>query len=78
MRFFEREEFRDWWWRHRGKALGALFGFMIGLLFWAVGLFWGIFITALTIAGYLAGKRFDDEGEEGLAELISRILGDRR
>ncbi len=73
----ERELWQRLWARHRGKLLGAAAGFLFGVLLMTVGLFWAIVIAAFTAAGYVLGSRVD-EGQEGLAELLDKILQGRR
>lgn len=64
------------WSRHRGKLLGTAGGFLLGVLIMWVGLFWAIFIGALTVAGYLLGQRLDEE-PEGITDLLERMLHGR-
>lgn len=73
----DREAWKRLWARHRGKIVGAGAGFLFGVLLMAVGLFWAIVIAAFTVAGYVVGSRWD-EGQEGLAELLDRIMQGRR
>lgn len=71
------EWMKEIWTRHRGKLAGALAGFLLGLLMAAVGIFWAIVIFALTVGGFLLGRRFDED-QEGLSEWLERLWQDRR
>lgn len=68
---------RGIWTRHRGKLVGALAGFFLGVLMATVGVFWAIVIFGLTAGGFLLGRRFDED-EEGLSEWLERLWQDRR
>lgn len=68
---------KAFWERHRGKLTGALAGFFLGALMALVGVFWGIVIFGLTAAGFVLGRRFDED-REGLEAWLDRILQDRR
>jgi len=62
------------WTHHRGKALGSLFGLLLGLGIMLLGVFWALFIAALVFAGYQVGKRFDEDNEEELLDILDRFL----
>jgi len=48
---------------HRGKVIGAVVGFIFGLLTVVLG-FWKTFFVTLCIAiGYFIGKRMDDNDD---------------
>lgn len=51
---------QDLWSRHAGKISGAALGFLLGLMVKWVGLFWTLFIAAVTGLGYTLGARLDD------------------
>lgn len=76
MRWLEDERVKSVLFTHRGRILGALMGLGAGLLFWAIGLFWGLVVIGLTTFGYHLGRRFDESGE-GLADFLEQIF-DRR
>lgn len=76
MRWFEDERIKAVFFAHRGKILGPLAGFLAGLLFWAIGLFWGLVVIGLTVFGYHLGRRFDETGE-GLADFVEQIFDKR-
>lgn len=66
--------FEELWNQHRGKLLGTLFGFWLGVLFLMVG-FWRMLIVALLImCGYYFGKKVDEK--EPLRDVLTRILPD--
>lgn len=53
---------KELWEHHRGKLLGAAFGFFLGLLYLIVG-FWDMLIFAFIVfIGYYMGKKLD-QGE---------------
>lgn len=66
---------KELWEGHRGKLLGAGFGFFLGLLYLIVG-FWDMLIFAFIVfIGYYMGKKLD-QGEslfqvEGLWRWLS-------
>lgn len=62
--------------RHRGKVIGAGLGFLAGLLLMLVGFFWALVIAALTIGGYLLGRRYDDD-RAAFADWLERFFGGR-
>lgn len=66
-------ELKDFFIRHRGKVIGSVIGLVIALLIIHYGFLRALFICALTIIGYVVGKRLDDE-QSGLGELLDRIL----
>lgn len=48
------------WEKHRGKCLGAAYGFFLGILYLIVG-FWDMLIFAFIVyIGYYMGKKRDD------------------
>ena len=54
---------KDLWELHRGKLLGAAFGFFLGFLYLFVG-FWDMLIFAFIVfIGYYIGKKLD-QGEQ--------------
>jgi uncharacterized membrane protein len=62
------------WTQHRGKLLGTLFGFLLGVLYLLVG-FWRMLVVALLIlGGYYVGKKADEK--ERLRDVLARILPD--
>ncbi len=62
------------WNQHRGKLLGTLFGFWLGVLFLLVG-FWRMLIVAcLILGGYYFGKKVDEK--EHIRDVLARILPD--
>ncbi len=71
------EKWAAFWNRHRGKLIGALCGFLLGVLMAVVGVFWGLVIFVLTAAGFVLGRRFDED-REGLAEWLDRLFQERR
>lgn len=71
------EWIRVLWTHHRGKLVGALAGFFLGILMVAVGFFWAIVIFGLIVGGVVLGHRFDVD-RESLDELLDRIFHDRR
>ncbi|NPV26217.1 MAG: DUF2273 domain-containing protein [Firmicutes bacterium] len=60
--------------KHRGKALGILVGFILGILIISYGFFKALFISLCMAGGYLIGKRIDDKGD--LREMMSRVWRD--
>lgn len=63
---------RELWRHHRGKLVGAAAGFLFGLLWRWVGLFWALLIAALTVTGYWLGRMFDED-EDALVQLLERL-----
>lgn len=68
---------KDLWEGHRGKLLGAGFGFLLGLLYLIVG-FWDMLIFAFIVfIGYYMGKKLD-QGERLLhTDHLWRWLSER-
>ncbi len=60
---------------HPGKVFGALGGVLFGFLVFFLGPFWAVFIVACGVAGFLLGKRLE-ENEGDLSgiwdDLVSR------
>lgn len=56
-----REEWLLLFWRHRGKILGAFFGFLAGWLIIRYGFLRFLLLVALTILGLWIGARADGE-----------------
>lgn len=71
------DKWKALWARHRGKLVGALCGFLLGVLMAVVGVFWGLVIFGLTAGGFLLGRRFDED-REGLEEWLERLFQERR
>jgi uncharacterized membrane protein len=64
------------WESHRGKLLGAAFGFFLGLLYLIVG-FWDMLIFAFIVfIGYYMGKKLD-QGERLQVDGLWRWLSER-
>ncbi|MEJ6950089.1 DUF2273 domain-containing protein [Natronospora cellulosivora (SeqCode)] len=57
---------------NKGKILGALLGFIFGLLLLFIGLWRTLVVFFCTIAGYYIGSRWDIEGN--FKKLLDRIL----
>ncbi len=51
-----------------------MFGLLLGLGIMLLGVFWALFIAALVFAGYQIGKRFDEDNEEELLDILDRFL----
>jgi hypothetical protein len=68
---------KELWEFHKGKLLGAGFGFFLGLLYLIVG-FWDMLIFAFIVfIGYYMGKKVD-QGERLLhIEVLWRWLSER-
>lgn len=60
----------SWVNEHPGQALGALFGFIIGLLILTFGLLNTFLIIVLSAIGFIIGKIFDEK-----IDLFSGIKG---
>lgn len=58
--------------RHRGKIVGLLGGFLISVLLLSLGFWRTIFIVGCSTVGYLIGKKVDNR--EDFREIIDRIL----
>lgn len=67
----------DLWRKHRGKLTGAAVGFLVGLLWRSIGLFWTIVIGVLTAVGYWIGRQVDDE-DETLLQWLERFMSRSR
>ncbi|HCW51967.1 MAG TPA: hypothetical protein DGR79_07920 [Clostridiales bacterium] len=67
------ETFLDYAGRNRGRLLGVTIGLLFGLSVKWLGLLWTVFISACAVAGYLIGKKLD-ENQEGLLEFLDRVL----
>lgn len=65
------------WENHKGKILGAAFGFFLGILYLTVG-FWDMLIFAFIVfIGYYMGKK-RDQGERLIhIEVLWRWLSER-
>lgn len=65
------------WENHKGKILGAAFGFFLGILYLIVG-FWDMLIFAFIVfIGYYMGKKLD-QGERLIhVEVLWRWLSER-
>lgn len=75
---FEREQLIRFYQQHSTKIIGGLIGFLFGLFVMWVGLFWALFITATTFAGYWLGARLAEDPEY-VPEWIERLMsGGRR
>ncbi|MFW6035260.1 MAG: DUF2273 domain-containing protein [Halothermotrichaceae bacterium] len=57
---------------HKGKIVGALIGFLFGILILYVGFFKTLLIFACTLLGYYIGSRWDLAGD--FKELLDRLL----
>lgn len=67
---------KDIWPTHKGKIVGCGLGLFVGIIIMAFGLLWSLFILALATAGYIVGKRIDDDDRE-LGDVLDRILPPR-
>lgn len=61
--------------RHRGKVLGILAGFLISILFLTIGFWRTLFISICCTVGFIIGKKVDNR--EDFREIIDRILPPR-
>ena len=61
--------------RHRGKVLGILTGFVLSILFLTVGFWKTLFISICCTVGFIIGKKIDNR--EDFRDLIDRILPPR-
>ena len=67
---------KDWLKHHRGKLIGALAGFALGVAIMTWGLLWTLFIALLVLVGYATGRYFDGE-QDSVAEWIDRLIRSR-
>jgi len=58
----EADWLRTTWERHRGKIIGAVAGLVFGLMVVYLGLLLSLFVLVCVLAGYVVGRRFDEEG----------------
>ncbi|KXG78161.1 hypothetical protein AN618_05530 [Fervidicola ferrireducens] len=64
--------FWELWEHHRGKLIGAIIGFGIGLLILVFGFIKAIFLVFCAFLGYYIGKHIDKK--EGLRDILDKIL----
>lgn len=64
-------------WRHRGKLLGILCGFILGWIFLAHGALRTLVVLLFLLIGYTLGARHD-AGQSPVPEWMSRISMRRR
>ena len=57
---------------HKGKVIGAILGFIFGIVFLTVGFFKTILILICTVIGVLIGSRWDIEGN--LKNILNKLL----
>ncbi|HAK74785.1 MAG TPA: hypothetical protein DCP36_16810 [Sporomusaceae bacterium] len=60
------------WQHHGGKLMGALFGFVFGILVLHFGFFKTVFIVFCVGAGYVVGKRIDEK--EDIMDILDKLL----
>lgn len=60
------------WQDHRGKIIGAVSGFLLGILIILFGFFQTLFVTACMVIGYVIGKRIDEK--EDIVEILDKLL----
>jgi len=64
------------WQQHRGKIIGSLAGLAVAVLVIIFGFWWALFIAGCVGAGYLVGKRIDDE-HDVLSGVLRRFVPPR-
>ena len=57
---------------HRGKALGMLLGLLVGIFLINFGILKTILLAILVIAGYVIGKRFDNNDD--LRDILNKFI----
>ncbi|ADL08067.1 DUF2273 domain-containing protein [Thermosediminibacter oceani] len=62
----------DLWQQHRGKILGAILGFLAGVLILVFGFIKAIFLISCVFIGYYIGKHLDKG--ESLRDILDKIL----
>lgn len=66
------EEFIDFLILNKGKVIGAILGFIFGIIFLTVGFFKTILILVCTFIGILIGSKWDINGN--LRTILNKIL----
>ncbi|TYP51638.1 DUF2273 domain-containing protein [Thermosediminibacter litoriperuensis] len=64
--------FWELWQQHRGKILGAILGFLVGVLILVFGFLKAIFLISCAFLGYYIGKLLDKK--ESLRDILDKIL----
>lgn len=57
---------------HRGKALGIIIGFVVGLFLINFGFWKTIILSIFIFAGYVIGKRIDNNDD--IRDMINKII----
>lgn len=60
------------WKQHRGKIIGALLGFFVGVFILFFGFLRTLFVLICIIVGYGIGKRIDEK--EDIMDILDRLL----
>jgi uncharacterized membrane protein len=61
-----------WFAKNRGRAVGTIVGFLVGVFLLVLGFWRGLFLAACVWAGWLVGAQLD--AHESLTDLINRLL----
>lgn len=57
---------------HKGKVIGGIIGFIVGILVLLIGFWKTLLVLVFTVSGYFIGSRWDLEGD--LKKLLDRLL----
>jgi len=68
----DKDKLMDFFITNQGKIIGALIGFLAGLLFLTLGLFKTLVLSICIAVGYYLGKKVDNK--EDIIQLIERLL----
>ena len=66
------EEFLKIFKNSKGKIIGALIGFLAGILFLLIGFFKTLLLIICTVIGLYLGSRWDIEGD--IKRILNKIL----
>ena len=61
---------------YKGRIIGALFGFILGMIFLATDIQRTIIFALIVVGGYLLGKSLDNQ-KDTLKEIINRIFSSK-
>lgn len=68
----DKDKLMDFFITNQGKIIGALIGFLAGLLLLTLGLFKTLVLSICIAVGYYLGKKVDNK--EDIIQLIERLL----
>jgi len=68
----DKDKLMDFFITNQGKIIGALIGFLAGLLYLTLGLFKTLVLSICIAVGYYLGKKVDNK--EDIIQLIERLL----